>query len=49
MTTQEIAADRVGLGRQRKFAGSGEKYRAADVRSIEFGDDDPQARGKAAV
>jgi len=49
MTTQEIAADLVALCKQGRFEDSGEKYWADDVLSVEFGGDNPEARGKAAV
>ena len=49
MTTQETAADLVALCKQGKFEECGEKHWADDVLSVEFGGDNPQARGKAAV
>ena len=49
MTTHEIAGALVALCKQGKFEESGEKYWADDVLSVEFGGDNPEARGKAAV
>ena len=49
MTTQEIAGDLVALCKQGKFEEAGEKYWADDVLSVEFGGDNPEARGKTAV
>ena len=49
MNIQVIAADLVAMCKQGKFVESGDKYWADDVKSVEFGGENPVSEGKAAA